>query len=159
MEKKRQYAEYNKIIKENDDIYHELAKSYGLSDCTFWILYILRAEAESLTQSEMCALLYQPKQTVNSALKKMKRDGLITMFTEDNDRRSKRITLSAVGIEFAEHTVDHLISAEKASLDEMPADELNEFLFLFRKLINLLRANIEKRCELSEKCNDNNFCG
>lgn len=42
----------------------------GLSDCTFWILYALRENNARLTQSEICNFFYQPKQTVNSALKK-----------------------------------------------------------------------------------------
>ena len=32
---------YNTLIKEDNRLYHTLAKSFGLSDTAFWILYIL----------------------------------------------------------------------------------------------------------------------
>ena len=68
---------YNGIIKENEDIYRELARRMGLSECAFWILYMLRTEYTAPIQSELCAQLHAPKQTVNSALKKMEADGCL----------------------------------------------------------------------------------
>lgn len=40
----KRLSEYNRIIKENDEIYHNVAKSFGMPDCAFWILYMLREE-------------------------------------------------------------------------------------------------------------------
>ena len=40
--------EYNNIIKEQEDLYRKIAKHFGMSECSFWILYSLR-EAGSLT--------------------------------------------------------------------------------------------------------------
>ena len=81
-------SEYNSIMKETDEIYREAAKAIGLSDCAFWILYVLREDCGAVTQSQICRTLYQAKQTVNSALKKMQQSGYIELCSS-GDRRSK----------------------------------------------------------------------
>ena len=71
--------EYNTIIKENDELYRGVARTLGLPDCAFWILYALRESAQVLTQSEICNAMYQPKQTLNSPIKKREADGYIAL--------------------------------------------------------------------------------
>lgn len=40
-----------------DDVYHSLARHYGLSDCAFWILYTIRENKDGYTQSQLCEML------------------------------------------------------------------------------------------------------
>ena len=67
----KKMLELNEIMKETDDLYRNLAKKFKMSDCMIWILYILREDDRSVTQSDICNMMYMPKQTVNSSLKKM----------------------------------------------------------------------------------------
>ena len=60
---------FNRETKKLDDVYRSAAKSCGISECAFWILYTLRVEEKSFTQAEICEFLIEPKQTVHSALK------------------------------------------------------------------------------------------
>lgn len=62
---------FNRETKKLDDVYRSAAKSCGISECAFWILYTLRVEEKPFTQAEICEFLIEPKQTVNSALKKL----------------------------------------------------------------------------------------
>ena len=78
----KQLSEYNHVYKENTAIYRDLSIRLGLNESTFWILYTLRIEEPPVTQSDMCAILAYPKQTVNSALKKLEQEGLLTLFGE-----------------------------------------------------------------------------
>ena len=78
----KQLSEYNHVYKENTAIYRDLSIRLGLNESTFWILYTLRIEESPVTQSDMCAILAYPKQTVNSALKKLEQEGLLTLFGE-----------------------------------------------------------------------------
>lgn len=133
-------SEYNRIMKENEEFYRDVAKTLGLSESVFWILYTLRTEYATV-QSEICACMYQPKQTVNSALKKMEADGYIEL-TSGDDRRSKRILLTEKGDALCKKTVDKIIAIECAALDGLPEEELEQFLSLFRRFTDLL---IEKR--------------
>lgn len=136
-------VQYNSIIKECDGLYREIAKIYGLSDSVFWILYALREEKQEMTQSELCNTIYQPKQTVNSALKKMERDGYLEL-TARGDRRSKQICLTQTGIQLAEATVDYVISAEHRALSGLTEKERNTFITLFQKYTDLLRDSINR---------------
>ena len=84
----RRLREYNDSLKAIDDTYRAAARRFGLPECAFWILYTLRVERAPLTQSEICALQYQPKQTVHSALKRLEADGLLKL-AHGGNRKSK----------------------------------------------------------------------
>ena len=94
MERREALAAYNAAYKEQDDLYRAVARQCGLSDCAFWVLYALRESGRPMTQSDVCAAVYQPKQTVHSALKKLAGEGYLQL-TEGRDRRSKYLTLTA----------------------------------------------------------------
>jgi DNA-binding transcriptional ArsR family regulator len=70
---------YNQLLKECDTIYHTAAVNSGLSDCAFWILYTVQDTEHIYTQSEICDNSSLPRQTVNSALKKLEKDGYLTL--------------------------------------------------------------------------------
>lgn len=135
-------SKFNSIIKENNEIYRNAAKLVGLGDCAFWILYALRSDGNTLTQKEICYATYQPKQTVNSALKKLKTDGYVELFSA-NDRRCKQVRLTEKGLSLAEKTVDKVILQEQNALSQLTLEEQEAFLCLFRKYTDLLNANIQ----------------
>lgn len=132
--------EYNTIFKENDEVYRCAAKALGISDCTLWILSALRSE-EHVTQKDICGAIYYPKQTVNSALKKLENEGYIVL-SEMADRRSKQINLTPKGVKLAEKTADKIIEAELASLSGLSDTERETFIELFRKYTGLLKKNM-----------------
>ncbi|MCI8331309.1 MAG: winged helix DNA-binding protein [Clostridiales bacterium] len=133
---------YNSLLKELDDIYRHAAKNTGLSECTLWILYTLRVEPTPSTQSEIGRFLCQPKQTVNSALKKMEKEGLIEFFYA-NDRKNKRIRLTDAGKALAAQTADKVIRAEYAALCGLSEQEQAAFIRLFQQYIRLLHDNMQ----------------
>ena len=140
--KKNRMWEYGDIIKEYDNIFRGIAKKMGLSECSFWILYILRTDNVEPVQSEICACLYESKQTVNSALKKMESEGYLEL-TSGKDRRSKRILLTAAGLSLCERTVDRVIERERNALEDLTEEEQELFLALFRKFNSLLKAHMQ----------------
>lgn len=124
--------EYNAIVKENDELYRSVAKALGLSECTCWILYILRINSTVPTQKEICAQLYEPKQTVHSALKKLEEEGNIELLTA-RDRRSKLVRLTEQGARLAQKTADKIIEAELRAFAGLSETEQKTFIHLFRK--------------------------
>lgn len=145
----RHLLEYNGIFLENDELYRGLAKAMGLPDCAFWILYALREKDGAVTQSQICSTVYMPKQTVNSALKKLAHDGYLVL-NEQNDRRSKQICLTERGVRLAEATVDKVFAAEDRALAGLSEKERERFLFLFRRYTELLKESMR---ELKESGN------
>lgn len=139
--KNNRIHEFNRIVKENDEIYRGLAKSYGLPDGAFWILYTLREEEQPLTQSDICNYFFMPKQTINSSLKKLEADGYIELLSDNH--RSKQIHLTKSGLELANNTVDQVIKAECSTMSQLSEDEQETFMALFHKYTDLLKSNIQ----------------
>ena len=98
-------------------------------------------EEGTLTQSSICDALYQPKQTVNSALKKLENDGYIELETMD-DHRSKQINFTEKGSKFVDETVGKVIANEQKALLSLTLEEQEMFIGLFHKYTNLLKNNI-----------------
>ena len=120
---------FNRETKKLDDVYRSAAKSCGISECAFWILYTLRVEEKSFTQAEICEFLIEPKQTVNSALKKLEVEGYLTL-SAGADQRSKRVWLTEKGERFVKAHVDRVPEAEAAALGAMTAAERDALIRL-----------------------------
>ena len=43
-----QLTEYNRLYTENSAIYHDVCNRFGLSDSTFWILYMLNTRMHDI---------------------------------------------------------------------------------------------------------------
>ena len=136
----KKMLELNEIMKETDDLYRNLAKKFKMSDCMIWILYILREDDRSVTQSDICNMMYMPKQTVNSSLKKMEAEGFIELLNI-NDKRSKQVCLTEKGVDLANNTVDIIISKENNALSKMDKEEQALFINLFKKYKDLLKES------------------
>ena len=132
-------SQYNGIMKENNEFYRVFVKKFGLSECSFWILYMLRTAYAAPVQSEICACLHQSKQTINSALKKLVEEEYLKL-TPGKDRRSKQISLTENGNRLCEKTVDHVIKMEKNALESLSMEEQELLLSLFRKYTDFLRG-------------------
>ena len=136
----KKMLELNEIMKETDDLYRNLAKKFKMSDCMIWILYILREDDRSVTQSDIYNMMYMPKQTVNSSLKKMESEGYIELLNI-NDKRSKQVCLTEKGVDLANNTVDIIISKENNALSKMDKEEQALFINLFKKYKDLLKES------------------
>ncbi len=136
----RQLSEYNHLYKENTAIYRDLSIRMGLTESTFWILYTLRVEESPVTQSDMCAILGYPKQTVNSALKKLEQEGLLSL-SGGRGRGGKPIRLTEAGIKLAEQTVDFVIEAEQRALLDLSTGEQTRLLTLMRRYNDALASH------------------
>ena len=112
---------FNAAMKHVDDVYRRAVRQYGLSECAFWILYTLRVE-RPYTQAGLCELLHEPKQTVNSALKKLEAEGFLVLSAGD-DQRSKRVRLTEKGEQLARTCADRVAEAEARAIGSMSPDD------------------------------------
>ena len=136
-------AVYNELYKEQDELYRTVARGFGLSDCAFWVLYALREAERPMTQSDVCAAVYQPKQTVHSALKKLMAEGYLQL-TEGRDRRSKHLVLTERGEALVRRTVNPVMAAETAAMNTMTETEQAQFLALCRRYNAALRQYLPR---------------
>ena len=134
---------FNRETKKLDDVYRSAAKSCGISECAFWILYTLRVEEKSFTQAEICEFLIEPKQTVHSALKKLEAEGYLAR-TSSADLRSKCVALTEKGEQFARAWIDRVLEAEAAALCAMPEGERAAFVRGLHSFCRLLEERLRE---------------
>lgn len=90
--------EYNRIYKEVNDIYRDAASKFGLSNSVFDILYTICEVGEGCLQKDVCDATFIPKQTVNSAIRKLEQEGYLTL--SNGKGHSKHILLTESGHTF-----------------------------------------------------------
>lgn len=76
---KKQMIEINQLCNESDEIYHNIAQSYGLTDSIYWILYILYNYDEPVSQVDLCNSWFYSKQTVNTSIAALLKREWITL--------------------------------------------------------------------------------
>ena len=138
----RQMILLNQNDKMLDDLYHSYAVSVHLSDSVLWVLYILWTEGDGLTQKEICDAWYYSRQTLNTCLKHLEKEGYIRLAPLEGNRKSKRVLFTEEGHAFAEKITLPLLDAENASLDRMTPEEQECLITLVHKRTEFLRAEL-----------------
>ena len=133
--------EFNRLYRKYDSICHEIALAAGLSDSAFSILYYILEEGEGCSQGEICASIFLTKQTIHSSIRKLEKEGFLTL---ERDRgRDRRIRLTPAGRKLAEERILPVMELENAAFRDMdPADR--------RRLLDLTAryvALFEKRAK------------
>lgn len=130
--------------KEQDHIYHNTAVRYGLSDTDMWILYSVYAAPGTVTQQELCRQCFFPKQTVNTAIARLCKNGYASLEAIPGTRNQKKILLTDKGTELAGNTVGHLIEAEERAYAALTPEELQAYLDMTVRLTAAFREETEK---------------
>lgn len=140
--------EYIQLIeqqrKEEDSVYHSVAVKFGMSDTAMWILYVLSEPDSCVTQQDLCRQGSFSKQTVNTAISNMVKNGYVTLEPIPGSRNQKRIVLTDAGHELAKIKVDNLRKAEEKAYGALTFDELETYLALSKRLTDSLKKEISK---------------
>lgn len=128
--------DFNQVAREIDAAYHLAAKQIGLSDSQRDILYILCQEQAS--QADICNMTGLSKQTVNSSVQHMVRDGYLQPLSGE---KNEKLKLTETGSAFAERTIAKLIHAENAVFSSWSEENRELFITLNR---NYLEAFLEE---------------
>ena len=142
MRYKDRIAELNKLYKRNNELCRNIAVAVNLSETTLWILYFLRYDGVH-TQRDLCNVSFQPRQTVNSAIKKLESEGYITLSFLDTNRKNKIVTLTETGEELARRTADRILEAEERTFSALTEAEIEQLLTLYNKYLTTLETEIE----------------
>ncbi|MFR1500732.1 MAG: hypothetical protein ACLSTI_02615, partial [Ruminococcus sp.] len=95
-------------------------------------------------QRALCRSLLDPPQTVNSSLKKLEQQGLVSLQLVAGSRKNKEVSLTEVGEQFAKTTVLPLMAAEQQSFSDLSEREQLQMLTLMQKHQDLLRMELER---------------
>lgn len=136
------YRQYNRIYYQYSELYHEIAAKYGFSDTQYWLLYTLYTDDGPVTQNELAIVLGTSKQTVNSAIAGLKRDGYLELTQRPGPRNGKAVTLTQAGDALCRRCVKPLIEAEERAMAKMPEEETKLFLKIYEKRFALFHNEI-----------------
>ncbi len=136
-------AAFNQAQKENDNCYRSYARSVGLSDTAFWILYSVAEREMPYTQKELCSGWFFPMQTINSALKELCKRGILQLEPLPTNRKAKLIRLTAEGEQLVLHAIAPLFDAEDRALTRMGKAEYERYLEMTRRHVALFHEEID----------------
>lgn len=137
----RAYEAFDSFWREQNQLYRDVATSFGISESAFSILYaIFLAGENGISQRDICVQMCIGKQTVNSSIHKLEREGVVELKSGPG-RRGLLAHLTPVGLELAERTIVPMIEAELAALREFDDRELELSLLLGRRYTDALRSH------------------
>lgn len=139
-----------KIQKEQESIYHHAAVRFGISDTVMWILYNIYESKEIYTQQELCKKCFCPKQTVNTAVTNLVKNGYVRLEMIPGTRNQKKILLTQKGIELAQNTTEYVKAAELRAYGMLSKEELRMLLDVNQKLTSYLREEMEKELKVTK---------
>ena len=99
---------------------------------------------KAITQTDLCENWYLPKQTINSAVKKMKEDGLLALVSEKGKGNVKYLTITEKGNEFAKQAILPLVEADILAFSSFKEEERELLLSLMQRQVNTLKEKAKK---------------
>lgn len=152
---KEEISRQLELLNQNDkilnELYHSYAASVHLSDTAFWILYIAWTQGDGCTQKEICDSWSYSRQTINTALKSLEREGILCLKTSEGNRKNKRIYFSKEGKAFADQVVAPFARAEFLSLERLKKEERELLTSLYEKRTGYFRQELEAAMTVEAK--------
>ena len=141
--------EFDRLNNSINEFYHEICVTQGFSDSAYAILQAILMLGDGCTQTQIYKHTLLNKQTVNSSVKKLNRDGLIDF--QSGVGRELKISLTDKGTEIVKERILPIEQAENEVFDEMTAEEHEELLRLIKKYLYCFRCKVEKLRNDAEK--------
>lgn len=135
---------FNRLHKKMNMLYHDYAKSVGLSDASFWLLYSLYEHGQPCTQKDLCNYWFFAPQTINTALKILEEQGYITLKLAPESRKNKQILLTETGRILVNEKIAPLVRAEERSFERLSSKERDRLFDITQKHIEVLEEEINR---------------
>lgn len=132
---------FNRLNNQIEDVYHKIAMQLHLSDSAFLILYSILTLGAECTQKEICDFIFLNKQTVNSSVLKLQKDGYLRL--QAGSGREMRILLTERGEQLVKEKMLPVIEAENKVFQSLTPSECDALISSTEKYLQLLRRNVQ----------------
>lgn len=122
---------YAYLSAEITSLYHEAAVKIGISDTVLNILYVLCEREGKCLQSDIFRLTGISRQTINSAIRKLEKDGFV--YLQQGDGRNTVVCLTEKGQDFSTEKVLPLFQIEDKIWNEWTDDEQEKYILFTQK--------------------------
>jgi DNA-binding MarR family transcriptional regulator len=140
---REQAIRFGEITKQINRIYEDYARSLGLSYTSLYILHLVTL-TKNCTQKYICEQMFLPKQTVNSVVTLLRKQGLLEMVELSEDRRHKAIHLADKGKDYATQIISKIDVAETRSIEQFNAEERARLLGLMERYAKVFATELKK---------------
>lgn len=130
----------NHLQGEIEAVYHDAALKFGLTDTIQFILYTICYLEDPCPLNDVVRMTGVSKQTINSAIRKMEKQGLVCLIAATP--KTKNLVLTEKGKELAEKTVIRLMRAEDEIFSEWPKEDVQKYLELNERFLNGMKEKI-----------------
>ena len=140
----QQLSMINQQYKSMDALYHKAAVTFGMSDSALWVFYSILTEEGDVTQQDLCNTWYFSKQTLNSTVSNLCKNGYLTLEPIPGTRNRKRLLLTKEGKDYVALNVCKLVEAEEKAIEKMSEEHLRQFTQLSNEFSTLLIEQFEE---------------
>ena len=130
-------GQYTYLAGEINALYHEAAVKAGVSDSTQNILYVICEKGDCCSQSEISKLTGISRQTINSAIHKLEKEGILSL--APGSGRNTTVCLTEKGKKYASEKIQPLFEIENKIWNEWTEEEQQEYLTLTQKYRDALK--------------------
>lgn len=141
-EKQERVHRINCLSNDLDALYHRAARSLGLADSVLIVAYMIHEKGDGCLLYDICSDSGLSKQTVNSAIRSLEKDGVL--FLEKDRGKTKHIRLTKAGRDFIERTAGRLFEAECEAFKDWSNEEFETYLRLMAKYNATFKTEVEK---------------
>ncbi len=132
--------EYRAQYWESDGLYNSVIEKSGLSTSELMTLYCVSNGIN--TQTAISKKLCMPKQTINSAVKKFEKQGIMVLVGTLGNNKLKTLALTAKGEELVKDKVLAMDNIEEAVWAELEEDEKEQLVRLTARFNKLLAEKV-----------------
>lgn len=133
--------QFNYIMGETNAAYHMASAKLGLSDSAMAILYSLCNYKGRCLLGDIIKLSGMSKQTVNSALRRLEAEGVVTLEAESGRRKAVRLTEK--GSALAESTAARLIRIENEIFADWSPEAREAYLGYEKRYLEDFKKRVE----------------
>lgn len=137
MEENAAIKRLNHLLGELEGAYHDVSLLLGMSDSVSQILYTVCVGGGGCPLHAICRQCGLSKQTVNSAVRKLEKEGII--YLEAMDGRAKRVRLTEAGKIYAAGTAREIIRMENEILESWAPEDVEQYMALTERFLEGMR--------------------
>lgn len=135
----------NGYLEITESCYAVIAKKNGLTYNAF-LMMLMTAYYENLTQNRVCRTLLLPKSSVHSILSNLISRGYLTL-TPGGNKKEKYIVPTRSGAELMEKLAAETDKMESGALEKLSESEITAFMKTAKRLTELMKAQAENLYE------------
>jgi len=132
----------NNMLCEIDNLYQSLLLNKGLSDSEYVVIFSILELGEGCLQKDIANNSYINKKTINSTIKKLEKNGIITL--KAGKYPNMHIYLTQEGKDYIKNNIIPIIEVENNVMESVLDKEFESLTNTYSKYIKIFKEEVKK---------------